>query len=63
VERFAAAVQTGPGAHPASYRMRTFPGVKRPGRGDNYPPQSKSEVKDRPSWPVLGVNFTAVLVM
>ena len=32
--RFSATVQTGPGAHPASYTMGTgfFPGVKRPGR-------------------------------
>ena len=32
--RFSAPVQAGPGAHPASYTMRTgsFPGVKRPGR-------------------------------
>jgi hypothetical protein len=31
--RFSAHVQTGPGVHPASYRMGTgsFPGVKRPG--------------------------------
>ena len=33
--RFSAPVQTGPGAHPASYAMGTgsFPAVKRPGRG------------------------------
>jgi hypothetical protein len=33
--RFSAPVQTGSGAHPASYTMGTgtFPGVKRPGRG------------------------------
>ena len=33
--RFSAPVQTGPGAHPASYTMGTgsFPKVKRPGRG------------------------------
>ena len=33
--RFSASVQTGPGAHPASYTMGTgslFPGVKWPGR-------------------------------
>ena len=61
---FSASVQTGPGAHPASYSMGTgsFPGVKRPGRGVNQPPSS-AEVKERvelylsspsgPSWPVL----------
>ena len=34
-----ASVQTGPGAHPASYTMGTgsFPGVKRPGRGVDHP--------------------------
>ena len=64
--RFSAPVQTGPGAHPASYTMGTgsFPGVKRPWRGVNYPPLSSAEVQGRvelyiysssgPSWPVLG---------
>ena len=35
--RFSVPVKTGPGAHPASYTMGTvsFPGVKRPGRGDD----------------------------
>jgi len=63
--RFSAPVQTGPGAHPASYTMGTgsFPGVKRPGRGADHPPPSSPEVKERvelylyspsgPSWPVL----------
>jgi len=42
----------------------SFPGVKRPGRGVDHPPQSSAEVKERvelylystsgPSWPVLG---------
>ena len=38
--RFFAPVQTGPGAHPASYTVGTgyFPGVKRPGRGVDHPP-------------------------
>ena len=37
--RFSAPLQTGPGAHPASYTMdtRSFPGVKRPGRGVYHP--------------------------
>jgi len=64
--RFSAAVQTGPGAHPASYTMGSgsFPGVKWPGRGVDHPPPSSAEVKEilelyllspsRPSWPVLG---------
>ena len=64
--RFSAPVQTGPGAHPASYEMGTgsFLGVKRPGRGVDHPPQSSAKVKERvelylystsgPSWPVIG---------
>jgi len=64
--RYFASVQTGPGAHLASYTMGTgsFPGVKRPGRGVDHPPSSSAEVKERgelylysksgPSWPVIG---------
>ena len=64
--RFSAPVQTGPGAHPASYILYTgsFPGVKRPGRGVIHPPPFTAEVKERielylysssgPSWPVIG---------
>ena len=63
--RFSAPVQTGPGAHPASYTKGTgsLPGVNRLGRGVDNPPSS-AEVKERvelylyspsgPSWPVLG---------
>jgi len=38
--RFSAPVQTGPGAHPASYIMGagSFPGVKRPECGVDHPP-------------------------
>jgi len=38
--RFSAPVQTGLGAHPASYTMDTvsFPGEKRPWRGVGHPP-------------------------
>ena len=45
--RFSAPLQTGPGAHPASYTMGTasFPGVKRPGRGVDHPHPSSAEVK------------------
>jgi hypothetical protein len=44
---FSIPVQTGPGAHTASYTMGTgsFPGVKRPRRGVNHPPLSSAEVK------------------
>jgi hypothetical protein len=61
-----ALVQTGPGAHQASYTIGTgsFPGVKLPGRGIGHPPPSSAEVKERvelylysptgPLWPVLG---------
>jgi hypothetical protein len=75
--RFSAPVHTGPAAYPASCTMGTwsFPGVKRPGRGVDHPPQSSVEVKEKvelylcspsgPSWPVLGrtlhVPFTKVL--
>jgi len=64
--RFSAPVQTGPGAHPASYTMGTgsFPGVKRPGSGVDHRPPSSAEVEERvelylyspsgPSWRVLG---------
>jgi hypothetical protein len=47
--RFSAPVQTGPWAHPASYKMGTesFPGVKRPGRGVDHPPHLASRVKER----------------
>jgi hypothetical protein len=45
--RFSARVQTGPGAHPASYTMGTgsFPGVKRPGRGVDHPPHLVPRLK------------------
>ena len=64
--RFSAPVHTGPGAHPASYTKgtRSFPEVKRLGRGVYHPPPSSVEVEGRvelyicfpsgPSWPVLG---------
>jgi len=47
--RFSAPVQTYPGAQPASYTMGTgsFPGVKRPGRGDDHTPPAGAEVKER----------------
>ena len=62
---FTTLVQTGPGAHPASYTMGTwsFRGVKRPGRGVDHPPSSTTEFKERvdqylystsrTSWPVI----------
>jgi hypothetical protein len=45
--KFSAPVQTGPGAHPASYTMVTgyFPGVKRPGRDVDHPPYLASMLK------------------
>ena len=44
--RFSALVQTGPGAHPPSSTMGTgsFLGVKRPGRGADYPSHLSAEV-------------------
>jgi hypothetical protein len=64
-------VQTGPGAHPASYTMGTiyFPGVKWPGRGNDHLPQSSAEVKgvplylyspSGPSCPVLGQSLPSI---
>ena len=45
--RFSAPIQTGPGAHPASYTIgaRSFPGIKRPRRDDHQPSYS-AEVKE-----------------
>jgi hypothetical protein len=50
--RFSAPVQTGPGAHPASYTMGTvcFPGVKRQGRGVDHPPPSNAELRQYSDW-------------
>ena len=47
--RFSAPIQTGPGAHPASYKIGTgsFPGVKRPRRGVVHSTLSSAEVKER----------------
>jgi len=45
--RFSAPVQTGPGAHPASFTMGTgsFPGVKRPESGVDHPPHLAPRLK------------------
>jgi hypothetical protein len=65
--RFSAAGQTGLWGPPSllynGYRV-SFPGVKRSGRGVDYPPSCSARVKERvqlyfyspsgPSWPVLG---------
>jgi hypothetical protein len=47
--RFSATVQTGSGAHPASYTKGngSFPRVKRRGRAVDHPPTSGAEVKER----------------
>ena len=63
-ENVSALVQTGAGAHPASYTMGigSFLGVKLPGRGVEHLPPSSAEVKERVelyispsglSWPLL----------
>jgi len=64
--RVSAPVQTGPGAHQASYTMGTgsFPGGKLAGAWSWPPPPSSAEAEGRvelymyspsgPSWPVLG---------
>jgi len=47
--RFSTPVQTSCEAHPACYTMgaRSFPGVKRPGRGIEYPLPLSAKVKER----------------
>jgi len=47
--RSSAPVQTGPGAHLASYTMGTgsFPEIKEPRHGIDHPPPSSAEVKNR----------------
>jgi len=47
--RFSAPVQTGPGAHPASYTMGNgpFPEIRRPRRWVHHPPPSSAKVKER----------------
>jgi hypothetical protein len=46
--RFSAPVQTGPGAHPASYTMSTasFPRVKWPGPGVDHQPHLAPRLKE-----------------
>jgi hypothetical protein len=46
-ERYSTPVQTGSGAHPASYTMGTMssPGVKRPGRGVDHPRHPGPRIK------------------
>jgi len=58
---FSAPVQTGPGAHPASYAIDTgsLPGVKRPGRGVDHPPHLAPKLKKEwcyTSTPPLGLH-------
>jgi len=64
--KYSTPVKTGPGAHPATYRMGkvSSPGAKQPGLDANPPPSSNAKIKDRielfiyspsePTWPVLG---------
>jgi hypothetical protein len=65
-----AIVQSGPGAHPASYTIGTgyCPGLKRTGRAVDHPPPSSAEVKERvelylysSSQPVLGQTLSFIL--
>jgi hypothetical protein len=67
---FSTPVQTGPGAYPASCKMGTksFPGMRRSGRGTDHPPPSKYRGHERvglylyspsgPQWPVIGRAIT-----
>jgi len=64
--RLSAPIETGPGAHPASYAMGngSFPRVKQLEYGVDHPLLSSTKVKERvelylyscsgPSWPVRG---------
>jgi len=59
--RFSARVQAGCEAHAATDTMGnvSFPAVMRPGRGVDYPPLSRAEVKERvssTSFPPLGLH-------
>jgi hypothetical protein len=60
--RFSAAVLTDPGAHPASYAMGTgsFSGVKRPGRGVDYPPPSSQGVKELHIYSPSGASWSLI---
>ena len=50
--KFYTSVQTGPGAHPASFAMGTgsFPEVKRPGRGVDHPPHLAPRLEEELSY-------------
>jgi hypothetical protein len=57
--KFAARVQTGTGAQPASYTVRTgsSPGVQQPDRGVKYPPHVAPKLKKEQNYtsaPPLG---------
>ena len=59
--RFSAPIQTGPGAHPASYALGTgsFTGVKRPRSGVDHPPHLAPRLKEEYSYtstPPLGLH-------
>jgi hypothetical protein len=68
--RLSTPIQTGPGAHPASYIIGTglFLGVKWPGHGVNHPSLSRTKVKEGielylysphvPSWNRVNFTFT-----
>jgi len=58
--KYSAPVQTGPGAHPATYTMGTgsFPGLKRPVRYVGHPPHLAPRLKKEKSYtstPPLGL--------
>ena len=71
--RFPAPVQTGPGAHSASYTMCTgsFQGLNRLGLSVDHPPSSSAKVKEGvglyspswSSWPVLGWPLHFIIVL
>ena len=61
--RFSAPVQTGAGAHPASYTIGalSFPGVKQPGRDVDNPPHLAPRLKKEYIYTCYRVNFTFYL--
>jgi hypothetical protein len=50
-------VQTGSGAHPASYPGALSPGVERPGRQADHSPPSSAEVENGGAVPLLSLRL------
>ena len=63
--KFSAPFKTIPGVHPASCTMGTasFPGIKRPERGDDHSPRASTESKERMEQAIPVLHFCAFMVM